>query len=114
MGEARRRGSAAERAKQSRARREISVDDLIQELGLPLDSKYLGYVIHCPEHDDYLASIDERRDNTFRAYVKSPEGALILNDYAEACRIAEDITKKTLIGILFDVGNQLYVAFHED
>lgn len=114
MGEARRRGSAAERAKQSRARREISVDELIHELGLPQDSKYMGYVIHCPEHDDYLASLDVQRDNTFRAYAKSPEGALVLSDYAEACQIADDITKKTLIGILFDVGNQLYVAFNED
>lgn len=67
-----------------------------------------------PEHDDYLASLDVQRDNTFRAYAKSPEGALVLSDYAEACQIADDITKKTLIGILFDVGNQLYVAFNED
>lgn len=114
MGEAKRRGSAAERAKQSRERREIAVDDLIQELGLPLDSKYMGYVIHCPEQDDYLATLDEQRDKTFRAYVKSPEDALVLEDYAEACRIAESITKKTLIGVLFDVGRQYYVAFNED
>ncbi|WP_024302658.1 hypothetical protein [Pseudogulbenkiania sp. MAI-1] len=53
MGEAKRRGSTAERAKQARQRREIPVANLIQELGLPPDSKYMGYVIHNPDQDDY-------------------------------------------------------------
>ncbi|WP_081556800.1 hypothetical protein [Chromobacterium haemolyticum] len=114
MGEAKRRGSAEERAKQSRERREIPVADLIQELGLPPDSKYMGYVIHNPDQDDYLATIEERSDQTFRAYVRSQETALRFMDYAEACRVAEGITKKTQVGVLFDVGNQLYVAFNED
>lgn len=114
MGEAKRRGSPEERAKQSRARREIPVDALIQELGLPPDSKYMGYVIHNPDQDDYLATVDESNDQIFRSYARSPETALRFMNYAEACGVAESITKNTQIGVLFDVGSQLYVAFNED
>lgn len=113
MGEAKRRGPVGDRAKQARTRREISVKDLISELGLPTDSKYMGYVIHNPDQDDYLATINEQQGQTLRAYVKSPETALVFDDYAEVCRIADGIAKKTKIGVLFDVGNHLFVAFNE-
>lgn len=113
MGEAKRRGTTAERAKQARERQEIPIDDLIQELGLPVDSKYMGYVLHNPEQDDYLATIQEQGDRILRSYTKSPETALRYIDYSEACRVADGIAKKTQIGVLFDVGSQLYVAFNE-
>lgn len=35
-------------------------------------------------------------------------------DYVEACRVAEGIANKTLIGMLFDAGSHFYVAFSED
>ena len=114
MGEAKRRGSAVERARQAKERREVSVSELIKDFELPSDSKFLGYVIYSKDQDDYLAKIDEQTDRISRAYAKTPEAAIVFDDYAEVCRVAEGISRKTLIGILFDVGEKLFVAFDEE
>lgn len=114
MGEAKRRGSAADRAEQARERHKVWVKSLIDELELPAESKFMGYVIHSPDRDDYLAKIEDKKNSVARAYVPTPEAALVFADYSEACLVAESITKKTQIGVLFDVGNQLFVAFNEE
>jgi hypothetical protein len=113
MGEAKRRGTVDVRAAQAKERKHIPVSEALADLGLPPDSKFVGYVVHNPEKDDFLASLDEQGDVIKRAYIGTPEGALVFDDYAEACRVADGIQKRTIIGTLFDVGSQLVVAFDE-
>ena len=114
MGEAKRRGSSTDRAKQAmEAKQEKPVSELIEELGLPANSKYLGYVIHCPDTDDYLAATPENAGVIKRVYVKTPEMALQYGDYSEVIQAAASISARTKIGILFDVDDKHIVAFND-
>ncbi len=114
MGQAKQRGTPAERARQAMEATQLKpVSELIEELGLPPTSKYLGYVIHAPATDDYLAAQTEHAGMNQRMYVKTPDRAMLFTDYGEAVNVASNISSRTKIGILFDVDDKHIVAFND-
>lgn len=92
----------------------MRMSEVIEKMGLPVSSEFLGYVIHNPEADDYLLTISEASDVTGRCYHSDPGIAMRFQDYQQARDVADRIRKKTMIGLLFDIGDQYLVRFSED
>lgn len=113
MGEAKRRGSKAERAVEAQMRDAIptAIQDLISRLGLPSGSRFLGYVVHVPSTDDYLANVDAMGGMVRRAYTPSPAHAQVFHDFHNAVSAAKEVPKEAIVGLFFDTGPQYRVIF---
>ena len=98
MGEAKRRGSKAERAVEAQMRDAIptAIQDLISRLGLPSGSRFLGYVVHVPSTDDYLANVDAMDGMVRRAYTPSPAHAQVFHDFHNAVSAANEVPKEAI------------------
>lgn len=103
MGQAKQRGTLAERISQAQERKddyygqETSLEEIIKELGLPQETEAKGYVIHLPEKDEFVAKIDDN-DLTFSvAYAKIPELAMVYDEPQLAIADAKKITKHNLL-----------------
>lgn len=83
------------------------VEEVIKELGLPPESKFLGYVIHLPNEDEFLGFIDETSAAIKRGFVKTPHTAKIYHSYKKALRDAEKCKQEAEPNLLFDIGAQL-------
>ena len=86
---------------------ERPVSEVIQKLGLPADSKFLGYVIHLPNEDEFLGSIKETSRVIKRAFVDNPRSAKVYQSYKRALRDAAKCRQKAEPNLLFDIGEQL-------
>ena len=89
---------------------ETAVSEVIRELGLPENTKYLGYVVHLPQKDEFLAYTKETRVITERVFSKTPDAAKVYTSYDIALREAKACNQHAEPWLLFDVGNQYYVA----
>lgn len=111
MGQAKRRGSKEKRIAEAQERKlkklgvnEVNTAELLAEQGLPDDCEPLGYVIHLPKSDEFLAKFEEDDHVTRAAYAKTPELALRLHDMSDVLRISEWVSEKheVMVSILFD------------
>jgi hypothetical protein len=85
---------------------ERKVKEVIEELGFPVDSKFLGYVIHLPVEDEFLALLKETSLVIKRGFVKTPEAAKIYQSYKRALRDSGKCKQKAEPNLLFDIGTQ--------
>lgn len=112
MGQAKQRGSQAERVAAAQARRRVTpISDIRKQMGLPENAQFLGCVVNVRGTDEYLALLDDDNDATRRAYVLSPEKALRYASREEADVVAASLPKPAVSGLLFDLGDQFFVAF---
>lgn len=87
--------------------RERLVDEVIQELGLPAGTKFLGYVIYLPDEDEFLGFIKETSTKIQRGFVKAPGGAKVYEFYRRALRDSGRCKQKAEPNLLFDLGDHL-------
>lgn len=87
-----------------------NISTVIKELGLPKSSVYLGYVIHQPESDDFLAAITIVADSSKRIFCKHPDVAKRYVSYNDALNEANRCILKAEVLILFDTGDEFHVA----
>ena len=87
--------------------RERSVEEVIEELGLPPETKYLGYVVYLPNEDEFLGFIKETSRAIKRGFVKTPSGAKVYQSYKKALRDAGRCKQKAEPNLLFDIGDHL-------
>lgn len=86
----------------------IQIAEVLEELGLPANSEYLGYAIHRPDTDEYLAAFKDNNGAEFWGWAKTPQLAMKYEDYNKVLADAERYDKApTMVGLVFDVGNQL-------
>ena len=52
--------------------RDVSIDEIIKEAGLPPDTKWLGYAVHLPDSDEFIAKVKNTKNGIVRVYSKSP------------------------------------------
>lgn len=85
------------------------IEDVIKELGLPENSEYMGYVIHLPETDEFLAKVkwDKHGSGSFMIS-KTPEIAKQYWNYKKALKDSERYGKNSKVCILFDAGDRYY------
>lgn len=116
MGQAKRRGNKDQRIADAQARDAsmISMAEMKAKVGLPDSAEFLGYVVHVIETDDYLAAYDERPAMTKRAYSPTPDHAIRYDDFHEAIAIAKKLPKESIVGLMFDVGDQFQVFFDRE
>ena len=86
---------------------ERPVAEIIQELGLPPESQFLGYVLYLPNEDEFLGFIGETDTAIKRGFVKTPGSAKVYKSYKQALQDATRIKQKTEPNLLFDIGSQL-------
>jgi hypothetical protein len=83
-----------------------------EELGLTDDTKFCGFVIHIPENDEFIGKIQETPLTKIIGYVPIPDDAIKYRRYDKAVKAAKKCNKyRTVIGYLFDFGNQHFVGF---
>ena len=74
------------------------------------DSKFLGYVVHLPHSDEFLAMSEEDEISEQRMWAKIPGMAIIYNNKKAAKKEAKSYGKGALVVKLFDAGDQYIVA----
>ncbi|AVH15341.1 MULTISPECIES: hypothetical protein [Acinetobacter] len=116
MGQAKKRGSLEERIKQAQERQDnfyginAKVEDVRKELGLPDDAQSVGYVIHLPDPDEFVAEIIDNDMAFSVAYAKLPKMAKIYDEPELAIADAKKITKhKLLVCVLFESSTQYFI-----
>ena len=90
--------------------KKAKVQDVIKELGLPEDTKFLGYVIHLPNEDEFVGILDVKKDMTKRAFCKTPHHAKVYKDYKKAERALKHVNQLTQVNLLFDSRDQYFVS----
>lgn len=118
MGEAKRRGTAAERlARSAEEKRKTAesfglvrrdLDEVREELGVPAGAPFLGYVVHIPASDEFLFAKKEMVATTARSWTKNPGLAQRFEQFADAYQAARK-GREIVVG-LFETDTQFMVA----
>lgn len=118
MGQAKDRGTPDERLAQSvEAKRKIaeslglvrrSLDDVREEFDLPPDTPFLGYVVHIPTSDEFLAEFKDSPLTASRYWTKNPGMAQRFEHFADAYSLARE-NREIVVG-LFETKTQFVVA----
>lgn len=88
------------------------LDAVRAEFDLPATSEFLGYVVLLSERDEFLTHINSTALVTQWAWAKTPDLAHRYHDFADAWRVSEKYGKdRVVVALLFDLGDQLYVAW---
>ena len=116
MGQAKNRGSLEDRIKQSQEKQDnfygskATIEEIIKGLDLPADSKAIGYVIHLPEKDEFVANIKDTAEIFSVAYTGRPELAERYETPEKAIFDAKKITKhKLLVCVLLESSTQYFI-----
>ncbi|MET2529920.1 hypothetical protein [Ralstonia pseudosolanacearum] len=112
MGEAKRRGSHAERM-EAAIGSVPSPEAMRESMGFAASAKFVGYVVHLPDSDEFLAGATEpQRGVKVYQYAANPDLAKVFADYRVAAKQAAPIQKhRTVVAYLFDHDNQWLVGF---
>lgn len=86
------------------------VSAIRKEFNLPDNAEYLGCVVWLRDSDEFLATIRETPAVTHREYTKTPALAMQFESREDADAVAEKIPHAATSAILFDLGDQYYVA----
>jgi hypothetical protein len=89
---------------------QIPIEDAIKNLGLPSNSKFLGYVVHLPDQDEFLAFSEENELLERSVFSQTPELAKIYDDYHSALKDSSACKYKAEPWLLFDSDNKLIIA----
>ena len=90
-------------------RNDPSLEEIRTETGLS-DAKFLGYVVHLPDSDEYAAKCELRNDSMMIAWAKSPELAQRFNTRKPADNITQAYGKNNVVtGMLFETNDQYFV-----
>ncbi|MCP3025165.1 hypothetical protein [Cupriavidus basilensis] len=112
MGEAKRRGSRDQRVAGASAL--IPTPESVRDnMGFPETCKFIGYVVHLPDSDEFLARATEPQPGVLLyQYAATPGLAKVYPQHHTASKVANGIQKhRTVVAFLFDHGTQWLVGF---
>lgn len=109
MGQAKNRGTKEQRIADALGLKQRPLADIKKEYGLPDSAEFLGYGIHLPEPDEFLAMFEEAAGATKKAWAKDPQAALTVDNFADAYETSRKCRGSIVVG-MFDLGDQIYVA----
>lgn len=115
MGQAKQRGNFEERKKQAESLVEKydlkprNLKDTIKELGLPENTSFNGYVVHLPEPDEFLATLEENNIVVRRAFARTPTLAMNFDNVEEAIQIVNDLDYHAQVCALLETDSQLII-----
>lgn len=118
MGEAKQRGTHTERLAQTvEAKRKAAealgleqrdLSEIREELDLPQDAPFHGYVVHIPASDEFLADFKDSWHDTSRGWTKNPGLAQRFEHFVDAYQLAR-LDREIVVG-LFETDTQFIVA----
>jgi hypothetical protein len=119
MGQAKNRGSQADREQQAKVQRNAfaekmgleqrSLAEIKEELGVSPDAQFHGYAVHIPSSDEFLFQHSEREHATARQWSKNPGLAKCFEDFAEAYMLTRP-ERGELVVAVFETESQYFVA----
>lgn len=109
MGQAKNRGSRAQRIAEALGLKQRPLADIKKELGLTDDAEFLGYAVHRPGADEFLAQFYNTNLRTQKAWAKTPQVAIRYEDFSEAYDVSRKCEGSIVVG-MFDIGDQIFVT----
>ena len=91
--------------------KKIKISDLIEKLNLPSHSEFVGFVVHLPVSDEFLASFDPSLYVDRYMWVKIPDLAYIFTTQDQAKQFVNFYGKSSVVGLLFDLGDNYSLQF---
>lgn len=114
MGEAKRRGSKKERMEQAlHTYKPTSTDEIKRQMGLSEDCSFLGYVIHLPESDEFLAKFEDDEYSTMKLWGAIPHLAIRYHDFHEAVKVLKAVSqpgRQTLLALLWEDDDRYFIT----
>jgi len=112
MGEAKRRGSHAERV-EAAIGTVPSPEAMRESMGFAASAKFVGSVVLLPDSDEFLAdAMESQRGVAVYRYGANPDLTKVFAEYRVAAKQAAQIQKhRTVVAYLFDHDNQWLVGF---
>lgn len=112
MGEAKRRGSRSQRVAAASSVNP-SPEAMRDSMGFPESCRFVGYVVHLPDSDEFLAGASEPHPGAaLYQYAATPGLATVYPNFRAALKVADGIQKhRTVVAYLFDHGTQWLVGF---
>lgn len=90
---------------------QTSIKEVLSELGLPPASIFMGYVIHRPDTDEFVAAAIENEEMSSWIWTQFPQKAHSFKSFDEAYSLAKTYIKAPLcVGLLFDLGESLFFS----
>ena len=112
MGQSKQLGSREDRMTTATFERMATLlSDVRKQMGLPKNAEFLGCVVNICDTDEYLAVLEDDGATIRRGYVLSPAKALRFESREDADVVAASLPKRSVSGLLFDLGDQYFVAF---
>ncbi|WP_000662712.1 hypothetical protein [Vibrio mimicus] len=89
--------------------KEPSVTEIKLAAGVPVESPFLGWLIHNPTKDDFLHAV---RGSSGTFWTQIPETAKRFKLYRQAVRVlqAQELSDRALVVAAFDIGSRILVA----
>jgi hypothetical protein len=84
-----------------------TIDELMNELGLPHGTEFIGFCIHHEQRDEFLAEMSESEELVKKIWSKIPELAALYDSQREAEKVAKSINDGSVAGLLFDTGSHI-------
>lgn len=114
MGQAKQRGTAAERAEQAERRRRealqpISIDELRAEFNVPDEAEHIGFVVWLRERDEFLVKLDQNGNSILRGYGRAVEAAIPFATWEEAAPHAAASKFPAVVAAAFDMDKRVFV-----
>lgn len=109
MGQAKNRGLREQRIADALGLKQRSLADIKKDYGLTDDANFLGYGVHQPDRDEFLAEFEYTLAATKRAWAKDPQFAIQYEGFADAYDASRKCPGSIVVG-MFDTGDQIYVA----
>lgn len=90
---------------------QVNISVVIDELGIPPNSKFLGYAVHRPDTDEFLMEYKEKDGAEKWLWATTPQLAELYQDSQLALFHSKAYDKApTLVGLVFDIGDRLFFA----
>lgn len=114
MGEAKNRGSKQERIEQAlHTYKPTSTDEIKRQMGLSEDCSFLGYVIHLPKTDEFLAKFEDDEYSTSKIWAAIPDLAIQYQDFHEAVKVLKAVSqpgRQTLLALLWEDNDRYFIT----
>ncbi len=83
----------------------IKISDFIKKTGLPKNAKFVGYVVHLSDSDEFLSLYDESPDASGFVWAKIPDLAHVFDSFYKAENFVKIYGKDSVVALLFDLGD---------
>ena len=114
MGEAKNRGSRQERIDQAlHTYKPTSIVEIKRQMGLSEDCSFLGYVIHLPKTDEFLAKFEDDEYSTSKIWAAIPHLAIRYHDFHEAVEVLKAVSqpgRQTLLALLWEDHERYFIT----